>query len=129
MTPRPGTTADEAAFNAILAESPGAASWSTGYPSLVCDHNGRPAAFVLYRIVADEGELLNLAVAPSARRQGLARQLLEALHQLTGVWHLEVRQSNTAAIALYESCGYQCIGERPRYYSDGETALLYSRFA
>lgn len=81
---------------------------------------------------AGEAELLRIAVAPSARRSGLGRALLRAseaglgavgIHQL----HLEVRASNAAARSLYESEGWRPVGARPRYYRDGEDAVLYSK--
>ena len=65
--------------------------------------------------------MMNLAVAPAARRQGLARALVTALirgltargvHSLT----LEVRASNGPAKMLYESMGFVQVGRRPGYY-------------
>ena len=41
---------------------------------------------------------------------------------------LEVRESNTAAVRLYEGCGYHLVGKRPRYYEGTEDALLLSKF-
>lgn len=77
-------------------------------------------------------EILNLAVEPACRRQGHGRFLLTtALHAgqkmgIQRVW-LEVREHNTAAIALYSSCGFKKQGMRPKYYTDtGENALLLS---
>lgn len=72
-----------------------------------------------------EAEILNLAVAPTYRRQGVASQLLRALLPLADVWFLEVRASNEAAQRLYLAQGFQPMGRRKRYYSDGEDALLY----
>ena len=73
---------------------------------------------------------MNLAVRPEARRQGLGRRLMEALwarlmelgdESLT----LEVRASNTPAIALYEGLGFVQVGRRPRYYEKPrEDALI-----
>ena len=70
---------------------------------------------------ADEGEILNLAVAPSGRRHGLGRALvrdiLDALAR-RGVRHvyLEVRESNAPARALYGAHGFQEAGRRKQYY-------------
>jgi [ribosomal protein S18]-alanine N-acetyltransferase len=86
--------------------------------------------YIIFWVVADETHIINLAVHPHHRRQGLARQLLqEALRQarLLGAltaW-LEVRPSNTPARALYASLGFKEMGRRPRYYEDTqEDALL-----
>ena len=74
--------------------------------------------------------ILNLAVHPGHRRRSIARRLLaEALAQARTLgaelaW-LEVRPSNLAALALYESFGFRQVGRRPRYYDDThEDALL-----
>jgi ribosomal protein S18 acetylase RimI-like enzyme len=82
--------------------------------------------FLVTRSVAsDEHEILNLVVAPEARRQGLAHELLtHALAQAAGSWFLEVRASNTAAIRLYEKLGFVTEARRVRYYHDGEDALV-----
>jgi ribosomal-protein-alanine N-acetyltransferase len=82
------------------------------------------------RISGEEGEILNLAVLPRDRRQGIARRLLatglEAL--LTeGVReaYLEVRESNEPAITLYRSAGFRPVGLRPDYYRNPpEDALV-----
>jgi ribosomal-protein-alanine N-acetyltransferase len=51
--------------------------------------------------------------------------LLEMM-PLAKIWHLEVRESNLAAIALYQSLGFVQVGRRASYYADGEAALLFS---
>ena len=71
--------------------------------------------------VLDEADMMNIAVRESARRQGIARMLIAALcARLTekGVRSLtlEVRDSNEAAIGLYESLGFLQVGRRPNYY-------------
>ncbi|MEP2531832.1 N-acetyltransferase [Shimia sp.] len=86
----------------------------------------RPQGFALGRCVADECELLTLAVHPDARRGGIGRDLLDAFEaesQARGATRafLEVAQDNLSAISLYDSRGYQTGGQRPDYYtrSDG----------
>lgn len=92
--------------------------------------------FILIRVVADEAEILTVAVRPSARRRGLARQLLEqglvqALASGAATVFLEVAQSNDAARGLYSHFGFEQTGLRRGYYakSDGSTedALVLSR--
>ena len=78
--------------------------------------------FALGRVIADEAELLTIAVDPAHQGKGLGHILLtqfEAESKLRGAgWvHLEVAQDNTAALALYTRAGYEICGERPGYYS------------
>lgn len=81
----------------------------------------------------DEAHFTNVAVHPDWRRRGLGRRLLRALLDLARSQGclsatLEVRPSNTAALALYESEGFTAAALRPRYYSDdGEDALILWR--
>jgi len=126
MILREGSDLDWARFRELVAVSHEAARWVDGYPTVVAERDGIVVGFALYRVVAGEGELLNLAVEPLLRRGGIGRQLLERLLGLAEVWHLEVRESNQAAIGLYESVGFERVGRRPGYYSDGEAALLFS---
>jgi ribosomal-protein-alanine N-acetyltransferase len=93
-----------------------------------------PDAFARWRILPEvhEAELLRIGVAPEARRRGQGRVLLrhcqlELERMGVDVLHLEVRVSNAAARALYESEGWRYRGDRRAYYRDGETAALYSR--
>ena len=71
---------------------------------------------------SDTGEILTVATAPEYRRKGIARKLLTEFFSLipdeTETIALEVRQSNTAAIALYESFGFEKAGVRKRFYRD-----------
>jgi ribosomal-protein-alanine N-acetyltransferase len=75
--------------------------------------------------------LMNIATDPAYRRQGIGRAMIDALIDRTGVdanITLEVRVSNTPAIALYESYGFRGVGTRRRYYSDtGEDAIIMWR--
>lgn len=83
---------------------------------------------------ADEGFITNVAVAPCARRQGVAQALLGHLSDY-GAAHglyritLEVRASNAPAIALYEGLGYVRDGVRPGFYRQPtEDAAIYSLY-
>ncbi len=124
LEPRPAREDDWPGLRALLRRCPEAAGWADTYPAQLVERSGRPVAFLLYRVVAGEGEILNLAVDPDYRRQGLARRLWAAVRTEAAVWHLEVRESNSAAIALYEALGFTRAGRRERYYADGEAAFL-----
>ena len=83
-----------------------------------------PAGFILYRIVADEGEILSVAVVHEYRRRGIARQLLEealrhAYREGARTVHLEVEDSNVGAIRLYRAMEFRESGKRSGYYGQG----------
>jgi ribosomal-protein-alanine acetyltransferase len=91
----------------------------------------RIVGFLVGEQIVDELHILNVVVEPTLRRRGLGRALLrrsleEASAAGLDVVHLEVRASNRAALSLYEGHGFQPVGVRPRYYSDGDDAVLMS---
>lgn len=82
---------------------------------------GKVLGFLICRRVEDGGEVLRLAVSPSMRRRGIGGTLLRhALAELRtqGVARvsLEVRESNAAAVALYEMFGFRKLALRKEYY-------------
>lgn len=83
--------------------------------------------------VLGEGEITNVAVKPSARRQGVADRMLEELFAIaraagTDIFFLEVRESNAAARKLYEKQGFSQIGIRKNFYErPQENAVVMSR--
>lgn len=87
------------------------------------ESENRAAGFVLGRVLADEMEILNLAVAPDRRRRGFGRRLVaEATAQARArgaarCW-LEVRTSNQAALRFYRALGFVEQGRRRNYYRD-----------
>jgi ribosomal-protein-alanine N-acetyltransferase len=92
------------------------------------------AAFLNYWRVADELQIMNIAVAPALRRRGYGRALLDDLLRVArddgvAAVMLEVRRSNQAAIGLYERHGFGRVGVRPRYYSDNAEDALIMRLA
>jgi ribosomal-protein-alanine N-acetyltransferase len=91
------------------------------------------AGFVVCSRYADVWHVMNVAVDPPMRRRGIASALLESMIERAGAeeaFTLEVRPSNTGAIALYERFGFRAAGTRPRYYHDtGEDALIMWRTA
>jgi ribosomal-protein-alanine N-acetyltransferase len=94
---------------------------------LVAVEDGVVAGYVGSQTVLQEADMMNIAVADTHRRRGIARLLVEELirqldaYQLT----LEVRASNAPAIALYEKLGFTQVGLRKNYYhKPKEDALI-----
>jgi ribosomal-protein-alanine N-acetyltransferase len=105
---------------------------SANTQTLVAESDGAVAGFLVARSVRAEGEILNLAVLPQHRRRGLGRELLTAgLDWLRkgGVRevYLEVRQSNAAALAMYQARGFRPVGVRPDYYRNPREDALVLR--
>jgi len=91
-----------------------------------------PIGYSFFRVQLQEMHLLKLTVDPRWRRLGVGLSLLRSscrVARLRGaeLAFLEVRVSNTPAIGLYEGEGFRAIHVRPRYYRDGEGALLMSK--
>lgn len=134
---------DAAAASEILQEAREAAGWSKqallefmplpGAVALMSERAGRPSGFVLGRLVADEAEVLNLAVREECRREGEGRALVEELLRQfakSGVSRvfLEVRESNRGAVGFYERMGFRRLGRREDCYREPrEAALLYEK--
>lgn len=80
-------------------------------------------------IVDGQVQILKVGVNPSMRRHGIARELLariaaDARDLGATTCSLEVRAGNVGAQAFYEALGFHSLGVRPRYYSDGEDAVI-----
>lgn len=96
---------------------------------LLRDEQGTVLAFSVCWVIFDELHINTLAVAPAARRTGLATALLRqvmAEAALAGATKatLEVRASNSAALALYGRLGFHVAAQRPRYYTHPEEDAL-----
>ena len=116
-----------AAIHAEAFDRPGETSWSAAAFADLLIQAGVFAVeaadgFILMRAVADEAEILTLAVRPAARRGGLGGRLVgegvlaAAARGATRVF-LEVAEDNLAARALYERAGFVEAGRRPGYYA------------
>ena len=141
---RRATVGDVPAMLAVSREAPTSASWgessyrdmfNPGPPeriALVSGHGRVLAGFVVARVNAEDCELENVVVSRAARRRGIGSKLVAALLQEArnrGAERvfLEVRESNSAARALYEKCGFEIHGRRKSYYRDpSEDAVLYA---
>ena len=82
---------------------------------------GKPVGFGCLNFVLDEATVLNIATLSEYRRRGIGKRILselisEAEKRGVGVVMLEVRESNSAAIALYSGFGFYTVGKRKNYY-------------
>ena len=130
----------------LVRACPGAVDWpADDYERLAADAGpervcliveqppGTLAGLLVACTVAEEAELLNIAVLPEQRRLGLGTELLaEALRRLAAagarkIW-LEVRESNQPALVFYRQHGFTVLGRRRAYYrAPMEDALLLGR--
>jgi ribosomal-protein-alanine N-acetyltransferase len=133
---RPAAAADVPAI-AALESSTFPCPWSEGtfYRELENDIStfkvltlgGRVIGYYDLWICADEGHLLNVAVAGAERGRGYGKMMLrdviaEAVRAECARIVLEVRASNAGAISLYAAFGFKKVAQRRRYYADGEDA-------
>lgn len=89
----------------------------------------RVVGFAGVWLMVDDAHVTTFGVHPDWRRQGIGRQLLLNLAELSSAigarrMTLEVRVSNVAAQALYGAFGFQVVGRRPRYYTDDDEDAL-----
>lgn len=96
-----------------------------------CDIIASQHGFVVWRVVADEAEIITIGVHPDARKSGIASAMLtlvenDVMKRGGKKLFLEVAENNIAAIKLYTTNGFKQIGVRPKYY-DGIDALLMEK--
>ncbi|MBQ9673186.1 MAG: ribosomal protein S18-alanine N-acetyltransferase [Ruminococcus sp.] len=100
----------------------------------VVEKDGEAVGYVGFNMVLDEGYIANLAVRENFRRNGVAKSLLSKVIDIAkennlAFVTLEVRQSNTAAIALYSEFGFELQGRRKNFYRDPvEDGLILTKF-
>ena len=84
--------------------------------------DGQVLGYAGLHVILDEGYIDNVAVRPTCRRQGIADRLLDVFCRFgqanLAFLTLEVRPSNTAAVALYEKHGFREAGRRKDYYEN-----------
>lgn len=104
------------------------------YPEgfLVAVMNEKVVGYILFIEIGERGRILSFAVHPKYRRRGIGTMLLKKTLEVmreSGLKSaiLEVRRSNLVAQKLYRKFGFEVIGEIPKYYKDGEDALLMEK--
>ena len=130
---RPATRADLDAIAEIQAAALSGSHWRAPdylmYACSVAVRETRIAGFLASREVADECEILNLAVSPEFRRLGVATALVrQVLSSHKGCCFLEVRESNKAARSLYRKLGFEEIAMRSGYYDNPPESAIVMRF-
>ena len=100
--------------------------------TVAAEEGGVLAGYAFAVLAGDEADLANIAVAEGFRRRGLAQEMLSLLEGEVRAaggkkMFLEVRVSNAPAMALYLKAGYTGRYARPRYYGDGEDALVMEK--
>lgn len=98
----------------------------------LAEENGEIAGYVCETILFENAEIDDFAVAEGYRRQGIGGRLLEyaeteARERGAATMFLEARVSNSPALLLYLKSGYRGIYTRPRYYPDGEDAVVLQK--
>ncbi len=107
-------------------------SLCAGYRCWGCWHDDELVGYAVLMLALDEAHLLNLAVAKPWQQRGIGRRLLhfmmaEARKHDCVMFYLEVRPTNSVALALYDSAGFRRLGLRRDYYpavSGREDALF-----
>lgn len=99
------------------------------YNVVIKDPRGRLYGYLFAMYFADEMHINKIAVEAGIRRQGMATKLMDACidfakqNRVTMI-SLEVRESNRGAQDFYKSLGFNSAYLRPRYYPDGESAIV-----
>jgi [ribosomal protein S18]-alanine N-acetyltransferase len=131
---RSGTPADLGRILAIQTACPHAAQWNVveyiQYDLRVATYGALLTGFLAARTLAlGEWEILNLAISPEFRRQGVGHALLEHyLKDVHGDVFLEVRSSNYPAREFYKSVGFEELTVRSEYYKAPVEAAIVMKF-
>lgn len=112
---------EKAAYPFPWSEDTFRACFTITYYNWVGEYKGEVVAYGILSAILDESHLLNLCVSPRFQGRGFGRQMMqklidEARQQGADTLFLEVRPSNTSALRLYDSMGFNEIGRRKNYY-------------
>lgn len=109
-------------------------SMTAGYSCWTQFEDGERSGYAVLMMVLDEAHILNISVCPARQGLGLGCRLLRHLGDVARAaggrqMFLEVRPSNTPALALYRKTGFETIGRRKAYYPapDGREDALVMR--
>ncbi|MDD6478841.1 MAG: ribosomal protein S18-alanine N-acetyltransferase [Oscillospiraceae bacterium] len=108
-------------------------SYKTGTVFFVAEKNEKVLGYAGIKPVLDEGYITNIAVFPEYRKQSVASSILKKIDNFAeerslSFVSLEVRESNTPAISLYDKFGYKCEGVRKNFYRDPcENAIIMTK--
>ena len=97
---------------------------------IIASDNG----FIVWRVVADEAEIISIGVAPNSRRNGIAGALILLMEQelkkssVVNVF-LEVSEVNVPAKNLYKKYGFKPTGKRPKYYNGIDAIIMSKRLS
>ena len=100
--------------------------------SFLAEEEGKICAYACLLVLFEDAEVENIAVDLPYRGRGIAKKLMDAMHEKAKTLGakrclLEVRVSNLSAVSLYEKYGYEKYGVRKRYYEDGEDAFVMQK--
>ena len=135
MEIRRAESSDLLGIELVQAACPEAAQWPPAhylaYDCWVALVDGVVAGFVVSRALVDEREILNLAVHPVQRQQGVGETLVcRELESGAHAWFLEVRESNVRARRLYGKLGFVESARRADYYDyPAEDAIVMTKFS
>jgi len=95
----------------------------------VAEVDGKIVGYCGIHVVLDEGHIMNVAVSPEYRRQGIGEAVLRTMMDYTcmSAYTLEVRISNKTAIELYKRLGFVSAGVRPNYYGNEDAIIMWRR--
>ncbi|MBN3032478.1 MAG: ribosomal protein S18-alanine N-acetyltransferase [Candidatus Saganbacteria bacterium] len=94
---------------------------------LVARDENKIVGYIGVEKILDEVHIINMAVHPDVRGQGVGKRLMQHVLNDEEVFFLEVRASNETAKNIYQRYGFQVISTRKAYYPDGEDAYVMRR--
>lgn len=94
---------------------------------LVAKEEEKVIGYIGIERILDEVHIINMAVHPDYRGQGIGKRLMQHVLNDEEVFFLEVRVSNETAKNIYERYGFKVINTRKQYYADGEDAFVMRR--